>query len=160
MTIKYGRFRGLAAVAVVAAGCATVGSARTIVVENAWARRAPMMASPSQGGHGAPAVGSTGNGAVYAVIKNSGSSPDTLLSAASTAARVVELHEARSEGGVMSMRPIARLPVPAGAALELKPGGYHVMLLGLTRELKPGETVPVTLTFERAGAVTVDATVR
>jgi copper(I)-binding protein len=60
----------------------------------------------------------------------------------------------------MAMRPIPRLPVPAGGSVEMKPGGYHVMLLGLTRDLKLGDTVDVTLTFEQAGVMTIEAPVR
>jgi hypothetical protein len=68
------------------------------------------------------------------------------------------------DGGVMKMRAIERLAVPAGKAIELKPGGYHVMLMALKSPLKEGETVPVTLTFEdKAGkkqTVEVKAPVR
>lgn len=60
----------------------------------------------------------------------------------------------------MTMRPLARFRLPPGGTLEMKPGGYHVMLLGLTRDLHPGDTVAVTLTFEKAGPLTVQAPVR
>jgi copper(I)-binding protein len=153
---------GLAVVAVVTVGCAAVGTGSVggISIENAWARRAPMMpqAPMSPGGHGGAAAG-RGNGAVYAVIKNAGPA-DALISAASDAALTVELHEVRNDGGVMAMRPITKLEVPAGGAVEMKPGGYHVMLLGLTRDLKPGDTVAVTLRFEKAGLTTIEAQVR
>ncbi len=82
------------------------------------------------------------------------------MSATSDAAKVVELHETRNEGGVMTMRPLSRFPLPAGGTLEMKPGGYHVMLLGLTRDLHQGDTVKVTLTFEKAAPLTVEAPVR
>lgn len=145
----------LVALAFVVAECASIGVARAgaISVEDAWARRAPMM---SNAGHSEMA----GNGAVYAVIKNSGTTPDALVSATSNVAGKVELHEAKNGGGIMAMRPVDKIDVPAGGEVQLKPGGYHVMLLGLRRDLKPGDTIPVTLNFQTAGTVTVEATVR
>jgi copper(I)-binding protein len=75
-----------------------------------------------------------------------------LLSAASAVAEVVELHEMLMEGSTMKMRALDRLELPAGRKVELRPGGYHVMLMDLRRTLKPGETVPITLTVEGSGA--------
>jgi copper(I)-binding protein len=71
-----------------------------------------------------------------------------LVGVASPAAKVVELHEMKMDGGVMKMKAIERLPLPAGQAVALKPGGYHVMLMGLVQPLAAGGSVPVTLTFE------------
>ena len=71
-----------------------------------------------------------------------------LLSAASPVAGVVEVHEMKMEGNVMKMAAIPSLDLPAGKAVELKPGGYHVMLMDLKQPLKDGETVPLTLTIE------------
>jgi hypothetical protein len=71
-----------------------------------------------------------------------------LVAAQSPAARVVEIHQTTMEGGVMRMRPIEAIELPAGKAVELKPGGYHVMLMQVPRPLKEGETVPVTLVVE------------
>lgn len=72
-----------------------------------------------------------------------------LVAASSPVAGVVEVHEMAMEGNVMKMRALAGgLDLPAGKAVELKPGGYHVMLLDLKKDLKPGETVPVTLVVE------------
>lgn len=93
-------------------------------------------------------------------IANRGAEADAVASATSDAARIVELHEVKNEGGVMAMRPVPRLPLPAGGTLELKPGGYHVMLLGLTRPLHAGDTVKVTLTFEKSAPMTIEAAVR
>jgi copper(I)-binding protein len=150
-------------VLLVAAGCAQPakppGAASGIQLENAWARRAPAMAHGS-GGHGMPAHGGGGNGAVYVTIVNRGGGADALVRAATAAAATVELHETVQEGGVMKMRPLPRFEVPAGARLEMKPGGHHIMLMGLTRDLKPGDTVSVTLTFDKAGPMSVDAPVR
>ena len=77
----------------------------------------------------------------------------TLVGVASPAAKVVEIHEMKMDGGMMKMSAVGRLPLPAGKSVELKPGGYHVMLMDLVRPLKEGDLVPVTLTFEdKAGA--------
>ena len=71
-----------------------------------------------------------------------------LLSAQSPVAGVVEVHEMSMDGGVMKMRAIPSLALPAGKAVELKPGGYHVMLMDLKGQVKDGDTVPVTLVVE------------
>jgi len=71
-----------------------------------------------------------------------------LVSVSSPVANVVEIHEMVMEGNVMRMRAVDGIDLPAGKAVELKPGGYHVMLIDLKRQLKPGDTVPVTLVVE------------
>lgn len=71
-----------------------------------------------------------------------------LVQASSPVAGVVEIHEMAMENNVMKMRAVAGLDLPAGKAVELKPGGYHVMLMDLKRELKDGEQVPLTLVIE------------
>jgi copper(I)-binding protein len=77
-----------------------------------------------------------------------------LVSASSPVAGVVEIHEMAMDGDVMKMRALANgLDLPAGKAVALKPGGYHVMLMDLKQQLKAGDTVPVTLVIEGAGKV-------
>ena len=72
-----------------------------------------------------------------------------LVSVSSPVAGVVEIHEMAMEGNVMKMRALPDgLALPAGKAVDLKPGGYHVMLMGLKQQLKEGEAVPVTLVIE------------
>jgi len=71
-----------------------------------------------------------------------------LLSASSPVAGVVEIHEMAMEGSVMKMRAVPGLDLPAGKAVELKPGGYHVMLMDLKQQLKAGETVTVSLVVQ------------
>jgi copper(I)-binding protein len=71
-----------------------------------------------------------------------------LVGASSPVAGVVEIHQTTMEGGVMRMRPVQAIELPAGKTVELKPGGYHVMLMQMPRALKEGETVPVTLVVE------------
>jgi hypothetical protein len=74
-----------------------------------------------------------------------------LVSASSPVAGIVEIHEMSMDGNVMKMRALPNgLDLPAGKAVELKPGGYHVMLMDLKKELKSGDTVPVTLVIEGA----------
>ena len=63
-------------------------------------------------------------------------------------------------GKPMEMKPITKVDVPAGATVQLKPGGFHIMLVDLVKPLAAGDTVPLTLTFEKAGTKTVDAKVR
>jgi periplasmic copper chaperone A len=121
-------------------------------IEGAWARRAPMM-------KGDPMAGS-GNGAVYLTIVNSGSVSDDVIAASSDAAATVELHESYEESGMMMMRPITKLGVPAGGKLEMKPGGYHLMLINLKRELKAGQVIDLTLVLQKAGRIPVKAKVK
>jgi len=74
--------------------------------------------------------------------------PAKVVAASSPVAAMVEIHEMKMDGGVMKMRAVDALPLPAGQAVALKPGSYHVMLMGLKAPIKAGETVPLTLTVE------------
>lgn len=80
--------------------------------------------------------------------------PLSLVGVASPAAGVAEVHEMKMEGEVMRMRAVAAVPLQPGKPLELKPGGYHLMLLDLKAPLQPGTQVPVTLTFRDAKGAT------
>ena len=71
-----------------------------------------------------------------------------VVAASSPAAAMVEIHEMKMDDGVMKMRAVNALPLPAGQAVALKPGSYHVMLMGLKAPIKAGETVPLTLSVE------------
>ena len=93
----------------------------------------------------------------YLTIVNHGSGADRLVSVTSDISAKAEVHEMAVKDGVMTMRPVAGgLEIPAGGKIELKPGGYHLMLMGLKRPAKEGESFPATLTFEKAGSVTVE----
>jgi copper(I)-binding protein len=83
-------------------------------------------------------------------------SADTeLVAVATPAANTAELHEMKMDGGVMKMRPVASIPLPAGKPVQLSPGGFHVMLVGLTSPLPPEQAVTLTLTFrDKAGVRT------
>ncbi|HQR78489.1 MAG TPA: copper chaperone PCu(A)C [Burkholderiaceae bacterium] len=86
-----------------------------------------------------------------------------LVEARSPAAGVVEIHEMKMENNVMRMRAVPALALPAGRTVELKPGGYHMMLMDLKQQMKEGEVVPVTLVVDTGGkreTVEVKATVR
>lgn len=95
-------------------------------------------------------------GAGFLTIRNDAAQDDRLLSATSPRAARVEIHTMSMEGGVMRMRPLPDgIAVPAGGKATLSPGGNHIMLIGLKSPLKPGERVPATLRFARAGTVKV-----
>ncbi len=99
-------------------------------------------------------------GGGFMSITNTGTEDDRLVSAASAAAARVEIHEMAMEGDVMKMRPMTDgIVIPAGETVSLEPGGLHVMFMGLSSPFIEGETVTVTLTFEKAGAVDVELAV-
>lgn len=119
--------------------------------------------APEQGmGHGGMDMNMGGaNSAAYMVIRNTGSEPDKLIAASTDVAKTVELHTVIEEGGMMRMRQVeGGIDVPANGEVVLKPGGFHVMLIGLTRDLNAGDKVELTLTFEKAGQIPVTAEVR
>lgn len=88
------------------------------------------------------------------------STNDRLVSVATPAAATAQVHEMKTEGGVMMMAELKEgLPLPAGEAVTLKPGGNHLMLMGVTAPLKAGDTVSLTLTFEHAQPLGVQAVV-
>lgn len=117
-----------------------------VVVSGAWARQS---------------LRKGGNSAAFMMVKNAGHSDDVLVSAASDVAKRVELHNHVNDNGVMKMRQVKTgIPVKAGAMAELKPGGYHVMLIGLKRDLKPGDKVHLTLTFKSGASAKLMVPVR
>ena len=165
----------IATVVVAASLAACSGSSAGIKVTGAWARNSAAI---------------NGAGAAYLLIQNTGSSADALVGVSSPASKTVEMHETKviesaapsmgmgggmgtaapsmmpsasggmSGGPMMGMVPVSRIDVPAGGSVELKPGGYHLMLLSLVADLKAGNTIELTLTFEKAGKITVTAEVR
>jgi copper(I)-binding protein len=102
------------------------------------------------------------NGAVYGLLANLTTQPDTLLSASTDAAETVELHETTvGENDVMQMNPVeGGLTIPARDYRELKSGGFHLMLINLKQPLVAGETLDLTLNFEHAGAVSVTVPIK
>ena len=102
-----------------------------------------------------------GTGAVFMRLKNVGGEPDRLTGGQTDVAEVVEIHETVMEGDVMKMRMLPEgLTVPAKGEVLLKPGGYHVMLIGIKRDLVVGDTFALDLEFEKSGTVTVQPEVR
>ncbi len=95
----------------------------------------------------------TGGG--YMTLVNAGVG-DRLVSASADVATSVELHEMKMEGDVMKMRQVDGIELGGGKTVELKPGGYHVMFVGLKAPLKEGASFPMKLKFEKAGEVTVE----
>ena len=102
-----------------------------VTVKNPWAR--------------GTVAGQTASGAF---LELQSSADATLIGVASPAAGVVEVHEMRMDNGVMKMRAIPRLDLPAGKTVALKPGGYHIMLMDLRKPLTKGEILPLTLKVE------------
>lgn len=99
--------------------------------------------------------------AVYLNVLNGTDQPDTLVALSSTASGLVELHETYDRGdGMMGMREAEDPTFPANEAVQMVPGGKHIMLMQLNRELKEGDTVDLTLEFSQAGVITVNAPVR
>jgi len=108
----------------------------------------------------AHAAGVGENTAAYMSIRNNGAEADTLLKATCDAAMMVQVMETKMENDVMSMGEVPGIDLPAGGTVELKPGGYHVMLMDLAQEMKDGTTVSITLEFAKAGKITLEVPVQ
>lgn len=121
---------------------AGAGEAAAIGVTDAWAR-SPMM----------------DRGAVYFTITNTGEEADSLIGAATDIAGRVELHETKMMGGQAEMAPVDSVEIAAGGTMVFEPGGYHVMLFDLVEPMEVGTSISLTLTFEGAGEVQVEAMV-
>jgi copper(I)-binding protein len=93
--------------------------------------------------------------AAYVTVHNGGRTADRLLGATSPAAASVSIHESSNVGGVARMRAAGALVLAPGAAIAMKPGGLHIMLMGLKAPLRPGSRLPLTLRFQKAGNVQV-----
>lgn len=118
---------------------ATNAPTATVTVTDAWARATV----PQQ----------KASGAFFTIVAKSGA---RLVGVASPVAGVAELHEMKMDNHVMHMNAVAGIDLPAGTPVELKPGGYHVMLMDLKQQLKEGESLPLTLTLEYPAKVTTN----
>lgn len=98
-------------------------------------------------------IGKTPTTAGYMTLRNAGKTPDRLVSVSCPCAAKVEAHAVSMSGGRMTMRPAGPVTVPAGGAVEFKPGGMHLMLTGLKAPVEAGAMQELTLVFERAGPV-------
>jgi periplasmic copper chaperone A len=99
-------------------------------------------------------------GAGYLIIRNQAEKADRLLGASSSVAARVETHIAEKQGEVMRMREVKGYDVPAKGSFELKPGGPHLMLVDIKRQLKEGEKLPLVLRFQNAGEIRTELEVR
>lgn len=113
-------------------------------VQVAWARATP---------------GGAKIGAAFLEIQGAPDADDKLIGASSPVAQVVELHDHIKDGGVMRMRRIESIAIPAGKAVTFKPGGLHLMLIDLKAPLVEGDAFDITLAFEKAGEIKVTAPV-
>ncbi|MBS0539002.1 MAG: copper chaperone PCu(A)C [Proteobacteria bacterium] len=114
----------------------------SIEVGHPWSRATPPTA-PSAGG--------------FLTLANKGATADRLVAIESPAAKQVELHEMKMDGNVMRMRELENgVTLAPGQTVELKPGGYHVMFIGLKAPFVKDQKVPATLVFEKAGKVEVE----
>lgn len=137
MSMKY-----LAFVAGLVMASAALAQPAQLEVNNAWARAT---------------AGKADTGAAYVTVQSP--TTDRLVSASTPVAKKAELHTMSMQGMVMKMRPLSGLDIPAGQPVILKPGGEHIMLMGLNQPLRAGQTFPLTLDFEKAGSRTVTVTV-
>ncbi|MXN66014.1 copper chaperone PCu(A)C [Stappia sp. GBMRC 2046] len=116
-----------------------------LTISNAWTRATPPRAIAGGG---------------FITITNHGSQDDLLVAASTSVSDRAEIHEMSVVDNVMKMRHVpGGVPVPAGETVELRPGGFHVMFLDLKEPLKQGDTLTVSLTFEKAGTVEVPFTI-
>jgi copper(I)-binding protein len=129
--------------------------------QNVWARPAKMMGSMPMEGDEQQMQHGGANSAVYMVLANGGAAADRLVAAQADVSNAIEIHETKMEGDVMRMQQVeGGIEVPAGGQVELKPGGLHVMLIGLTRDLNVGDKFPLTLEFASGATLQVEAEVR
>ncbi len=142
--------------------CACNGNTTTpITIQDAWARPAIMDDGAHSDDSGMEMDTNGPISAAFMVIRNRTDSPDRLLSAESTAASVLEIHLTEMKDNVMTMRQVeGGLEIPSNGQVELKPGSYHIMLIDVQQDLKVGDKIPLTLTFENAGEVKVEAEVK
>jgi copper(I)-binding protein len=141
--LRAGLLAGLTLLALPAAGHEFKSG--SLEIDHPWARQT----APSQA-----------NGSAYFTIHNRGNEPDRLVGVQSGIADTAELHSNTMDAqGVMRMRPLDAIEVPAGGEAALEPGGNHVMLMGLKHPLDVGTTFPLTLVFEKAGEVPVEVKV-
>jgi protein SCO1/2 len=127
--------------AVFAACAPTQTEAEALQVSGAWVRPADVMS------------------AAYLQITNNGRSPQQLVGVETAVAESAEIHETQMDGDLMKMRPVEAVQIPAGETVQLKPGGEHIMLMGLSAPLVASDTIMLTLTFDSGATLEVEAVV-
>ena len=150
------------------AGC-TPTSGPQIQVTGAWVRAVNIQQATSMPGMpgmtdatsmpGMPGM-SVATSAVYLTIQNTGTQADRLVSAASQVAQSVEIHQSQVQNNVASMKLLDMLELPAQSTIQFQPGGYHLMLIGVNRNLNPGDKISVNLQFEKSAPILVEVAVR
>ena len=143
-------------------GACAKADAQQIEVKDAWVRAAAAPEMQMEGNSSMSGSEHMGGGvsAAYMTLRNPASETDRLVSVKTDAAESAEMHMTQVENDVATMRQVDSIEVPPNAETELKPGGLHIMLIGLKHELKAGDKVRLTLQFEKAEAVSVEAEVR
>jgi copper(I)-binding protein len=138
------------------AACSNKGTGSSIGVVDPWVR------STGKGGQGQSEQGKAmgSNSAAYMKISNKGDVTDRLVKVEGEIAENIELHRSEMKDGVMTMNPVEYIEVSSNDTVELKPGGLHIMLIGIRNDLKIGEQVELILHFEEFGEMTVEAEVR
>ncbi len=143
--------------------CTVSPQDQTIQIKQPWVRAASAMMKPGESasmGQESSSSAMSANSAAYMLIENHSNSADKLLSVSSNAAQFVELHKSEMQDGVMRMMQVEYVEIPAKGNAELKPGGFHVMLIGLKQDLVAGEALTLQLNFEQAGEISIQAEVR
>ncbi len=137
---------GLMAAALLALGAPMAAQANdmSLMASGAWSR---------------PTASAAMAGAVYLTVTDSGA-PTSLVGITTPIAAQADMHRSLMQNGMMEMLPVKSLPVAPGKPITFSPGGYHIMLTGLTQPLTPGQTFPVTLTFADGSTVTTTVTVQ
>lgn len=135
--------------------CSSSSSQPEIEIENVWSRPVTISAE----GDSAQNLGY--NGAVYLKLKNTGGASDRLIKAQTDVCSVTEIHESFIKDDRMMMEEVdGGIKIPAGGSAELKPGSYHLMLMGVKRSLSVGDSFAVQLKFEKSGIKTVYANIK
>jgi len=114
--------------------------AGNLMISGIWARTTPPAAK---------------TGAAYFIIKNTGSVDDVLIGVKGVVSKKTEIHESKMVGALMKMQHVGKIVVSAGGTAELKPGGFHIMFMGLFGPIKEGDMIPLTLNFDKAGEVQI-----
>ncbi len=135
----------IALIALGLSACQSAQEGPQIEISDAWVRPSPLAA---------------GNGAAYMLIENKGSEDDKVIGAWSAVAENVEIHDMTMDDDVMKMFHIESCDLPAGGSVEFKPGGKHIMFIGLYEKLEVGQVITIELEFEKSGKMTVEAEVQ
>ena len=125
--------------------CGIINAQSKIEIKDAWARPAAKHA----------------NSALYFSIYNDSETPDTLIGVKSNSADITEVHETfKRENNQMGMRAVKFIAIPAKSVVELKPGGFHVMLIDMKKEYKSGNFIKAIIKLKNAGKITIKAVIK